>query len=522
MFLLIGCANVANMLLARGVNRQREMGIRMAVGAGASRIRRQLLTESCVLATLGGIAGYCLTVIAWKVLPAVAPTSVPRLSAARADAKVFAFSLAIAGANGILFGMAPAFRAIRNRVVPGRASTVPVTLAGSRDRLRGLLVAIEMGLAATLVVVGGQLLASFVSLLRTDPGFAADRVLASVIIPDQARYNTPELRGQLYRRILEAVRRAPGIESAGTIDALPFSGENHGGLIGTNNASENHNRVPAEIDIVSSGYLETMGVRRIQGEWFRDQDMTDSDSVIVNDVAAQKLWHGESPIGKLVCVYCSSNKPNDWKRVVGLVTSIRHRSLDEPPQPSLYMVSHSLEHAAFVVVRSDRPMKDVDKEIRTAVGSVDANQPVFVSATMHDLIDDSLANRRFIMGLLALAGCLALVMAAGGVYGVTSYVTSRRTQEIGVRIALGATRRDVETLVFRQGFLTALLGLVSGVILALVLVRVLRSVLVGVSANDVPHLWIEAGTVIFAAALACWVPARRASGIDPAIALRQE
>jgi len=523
MFPLIGCANVANMLLARGVTREREMGIRMAVGAGTARILRQLLTESCVLATLGGIAGYCLTVTTWKLLPAVFPTSIPRLSAARADWKIFTFSLAIAVANGILFGMAPAFRAIRNRIVPGRELTV--RMARPRDRLRGLLVAVEMGLAAALVVVGGQLLASFISLVRTDPGFAADRVLASVVIPDQTRYATAELRRQLYRRILDAVRLSPGIESAGTIDALPFSGENHGGLIGMGNSgvSESHDRVPAEIDLVSTGYLEAIGVRLIRGEWFREQDMSDSgDSVIVNDIAAQRLWPSENPIGKLMCVYCSSKKPNDWKRVIGVVSAVRHRSLDEPLQPSVYIASHSLENAAFVVVRSDRPMKEVDKDIRNAVANVDTNQPVFVSTTMHDLIDDSLANRRFIMGLLACAGCLALVMATGGVYGVTSYITSRRAHEIGVHIALGATRRDVETLVFRQGFLSALIGLVSGLMLALILMRILRSVLVGISSEEFQYVGIEAGAVILAAALACWVPARRASRIDPAIALRQE
>jgi len=382
-----------------------------------------------------------------------------------------------------------------------------------------------MGLAAALVVVGGQLLASFISLVRTDPGFAADRVLASVIIPDQTRYATAELRGQFYRRLLDGVRLSPGIESAGTIDALPFSGENHGGLIGVANAaaSESGDRVPAEIDLVSTGYLEAMGVRLIRGEWFREQDMSDSgDSVIVNDIAARRLWPGESPLGKLMCVYCSSTKSNEWKRVVGVVSGVRHRSLDEPLQPSVYMASHSLENAAFIVVRSDRPMKEVEKEIRNAVAGVDTNQPVFVSTAMHDLIEDSLANRRFILGLLACAGCLALVMAAGGVYGVTSYITSTRTQEIGVHIALGASRRNVEAVVFRQGFFNALIGLVSGLALALVLMRVLRSVLVGISSGPFQYLWIEAGTVILAAALACWVPARRASRIDPAIALRQE
>lgn len=524
MFLLIGCANVANMLLARGVNRQREIGIRMAVGAGGGRIFRQLLTESSVLAIAGGIAAYLLTVVAWKVLPVIFPVSVPRLSAARADWKILAFSLAVASCNGILFGIAPAFRALRNRAIPSRGWTIYTAMSGSRDRLRGVLVAIEMGMAATLVIVGGQLLASFVSLIRTDPGFTANRVLASVIIPDQTRYATPEQRGLLYRRILDVVRTIPGIESAGAIDALPFSGENHGGLIGTaTGAHEADDRVPAEINLVSTGYLETMGVRLIQGEWFRDQDMSrTTDSVIVNDMAARRLWPGRSAIGKPICVYCPPHGPQSWKRVIGVVSTMLHRALDQSPLPSVYMASESLENAAFIVVRSNRPMKDVEKQVREAVASIDANQPVFVSTTMQGLIDDTLADRRFIMGLLAAGGFLALMMAAGGVYGVTSYMTSRRAQEIGVRIALGATRRNVEALVFGQSFFVSLMGLLSGLVLALILIRVLQSVFAGLNSGHLNDLWIEIGVVVLSAALACWLPARRAAKIDPATALRQE
>lgn len=524
MFLLIGSANVANMLLARGLIRQREIGIRMAVGARKAHILRQLLTESCVLAVLGGIFAYLLTIIAWKVLPAMFPVSVPRLSTAHPAGKVLAFSLVVSICNGILFGIAPAIRALRNPAVHGQGWSIYAAMTGSRDRLRGVLVAIEMGMAAALVLVGGQLLASFISLIRTDPGFAADRVLASVIIADPTRYETDVQRGQLYQCVLDAVRVAPGIESAGAIDALPFSGENHGGLIGTPDFGvQGNDGVPAEIDLVSTGYLETMGVRLIQGDWFRDQDMIHtSDSVIVNDVAAQRLWPAQRAIGKLICVYCSPSRPQKWKHVIGVVSSMRHKSLDQTPPPSVYMASDSLENAAFIVVRSNRPMADVEKQIRAAVASVDANQPVFVSTTMQELIDDTLADQRFVMGLLAGAGFLALLMAAGGVYGVTSYLTSRRTQEIGLRMALGATPRNVQVLLFGQSFFASLIGLISGLLLALILMRVLRSVLVGLNAGHGGDLWIEAGTVVLAAALACWLPAQRAAKIDPAAALRQE
>ena len=517
MFLLIGCANVANLLLARGLSRQREIAIRIAIGAGQRRIVRQLLTESCVLAGVGGIGGYILTVIAWNLLPAVAPVSIPRLAAARADWQVFAFALAIALLNGVLFGMMPALRSGRTSATSAQDLRAHAGIAG-RDRIRGVLVTIEVALAVSLVVIGGQLLASFVGLLRTDPGFDAKHVLASVIIPAGDRYHTPEQHGLLFRRILDAVRVLPGVESAGTIDALPFSGENHGGLI-----SGGELQTAAEVDVVSAGYLQTMGVRLTEGRWFVDDDMKESgDGVILNNIAASHLWPGTSAIGKRICVGCSPEEPNKWKRVLGVVSSIRHAAMDEPQGASVYLAASALENAAFLVVRSDRPTAEMERAIRQSIAQVDPNQPVFLSASMQTLIGDSLADRRFIMGLLAVTGCLALAMAAAGVYGLASYVTSRRTQEIGVRMALGATRSDVEALIFRQGFLSAAAGLGIGLGSTLVLMRLAGGVLAGLNYGNFGNIGIEVGFVSLTAAIACWLPARRAAKIDPMAALRQE
>src|SRR5215472_11028232 len=221
LFLMIGCSNVANLLLARGLARQKEIAVRLAIGAAPARIVRQLLTESCVLALLGGLGGYLLAAAAWKVLPAVASVSIPRLAAARADGSVFGFALLLATVNGILFGMAPALRLAQGR-----------TAAGRRDTMRATLVVAEVALAVVLVVTGGQLLGNFLRLMATNPGFQADRVLASVVLAAPERYRGPEKRAALYRRILDGVRAIPGVEKAGTVDALPFSGENHGGFVG--------------------------------------------------------------------------------------------------------------------------------------------------------------------------------------------------------------------------------------------------------------------------------------------------
>jgi predicted permease len=346
-----------------------------------------------------------------------------------------------------------------------------------------------------------------------------------VVIPAGDRYQTPEQQGMLYRRILDSVSLLPGVESAGTVDALPFSGENHGGLISSNEAGalEQHDQSAAEIDVVSADYLQTMGVRLVEGRWFREDEMKESaDVAIVNDITASRLWPGTNAVGKRICVYCSPEKPNNWQRVIGGVSSIRHAGMDGPQGESVYLAAGALENAAFLVVRSGRLTGDMEKAIRRSIAAVDPNQPVFLSASMQTLIEDSLADRRFIMGLLAVIGCLALAMAAAGVYGVATYITSRRTQEIGVRMALGATPENVEALVFRQGFFTAAIGVAIGLGLTLVLMKVLRGVLAGLESGSLGQIWIEVGLVLLTAAVACWLPARRAAKIDPMAALRQE
>jgi hypothetical protein len=285
--------------------------------------------------------------------------------------------------------------------------------------------------------------------------------------------------------------------------------------------------VSAEIDIAGGEYLQTMGVRLAEGRWFHEEEMrASSDAAIVNDVAAHRLWPGASAIGKQICVDCTPENPGNWKRVIGVVSSVRHAALDGPAPASVYLSGGALESAVFLVVRTNRPgyssSRDLEKAIRRAIAAVDPNQPVLLSASMRSLIADSVADRRFIMSLLAVTGCLALLMSVAGVYGVTSYTTSRRTREIGVRMALGATPGNVHALIFRQGFLTVATGLAVGLGLTLALMRALRGVLVGLASGNPSHLWIAAGLVSLTAGIACWVPARRATGIDPMSALRQD
>ena len=523
LFMLIGCANVANLLLAQGFTRQREIAVRLAIGAGHGRIIRQLLTESCVLAVLGGLGGYLLTAVAWKILPALAPRSIPRLAAAQAGTSIFGFALALAIINGILFGIAPALRLARRKdaiTLGGFGSRGAAS--GKRDQVRSSMVAAEVALSVMLVVIGGQLLGSFMRLVATDPGFQADRILASVVLPAPERYKGPEQRGLFYRRILDAVRALPGVESAGTVDALPFSGENHGGLVSSSESSAAQ-QLTAEIDVTGGEYLQTMGIHLIEGRWFREEEMSASnDAAIVSQLVASRLWPGASAVGQRICVYCTPEDPHNWKRVIGVVSNASHAALDEREKGNVYLAAGAMQKSVFLVVRTTRPTQEMERAIRRAIAAIDPNQPVLLSASMRDLIADSLGDRRFIMTLLDITGCLALLMSAAGVYGVISYMTSRRTQEIGIRMAVGATPGDVCLLIFRQSFLTVVIGLAVGLGAALVSIRFLRSVLVGLESGHAADTWIAASVVIVTAGIACWIPARRATRTDPISALRQE
>ncbi|HTQ57274.1 MAG TPA: ABC transporter permease [Bryobacteraceae bacterium] len=516
LFMLIGCANVANLLLARGITRRREIAVRLALGARRSRIIRQLLTESCVLAVAGGAGGFLLALAAWKILPALAPVSIPRLASAHADGAVLAFALAVAAINGILFGLAPALRAGLEGGFGSRGAA-----AARHDRLRSALVAAEVALSVLLVVTGGRMLDSFARLIATDPGFQSGPVLASVVLPAIERYPDPAQRALFYQRILEAVRALPGVESAGVVDALPFSGENHGGYVSAGNSADSP-RLISEIDVVGGDYLQSLGIRLLAGRWFRDEDMRAGGGALVNLAVARRLWPGRKAVGQRLCVACTPEHPDNWKRVIGVVSSASHAALDEPEKGNVYLAAGAMRSAVFLTVRTRRPAGEMALAIRRAIAALDPNQPVLLSATLRELISDSVAGRRFIMLLLAVTAVLALMLSAAGVYGVISYTTSLRTPEIGIRMAVGAAPRHVFALVFRQAFATAGIGLILGLGTALAAGRALRTVLTGLDPGHAAPIWIAVAIVTATAALACWIPARRATRVDPVAAIRHD
>jgi len=392
---------------------------------------------------------------------------------------------------------------------------------GQRDWLRGGLIAAEIAITVTLVVTGGRLLGNFVALLRMDPGFTQDRVLAAVVLPQPDRYPNPAARALVYRRFLEVAREIPGVLIAGTVDALPFSGENNGGFVTTRTEDITNRRwqMVAEVDTVGGDYLAAMGARLEEGRWFHDEE---KDTAIVSDVTARKLWPGESAIGKRLCVFCTPEQPDNWKRVVGVTSSMRHLGLEGDAEGSVYLAGNAMRRAQFLVVRTERPANEYQEALRRAVASVDPQQPVLLSASMQTLVRDSLAARRFLMMLLAATDGLALAMSAAGVYGVMAYTTSRRTQEIGIRMALGAAPRNVHGLVFREGFTSVAAGLAIGGGTTAAAEKVLRAFLPGLTGGGSGDIWLAAALVVSTAALACWIPSRRAMLVDPMVALGLE
>jgi predicted permease len=526
LFLLIGCSNVANLLLARSLARRHELAVRSALGASRWRILRQLMTESCVLAAAGGVLGYLLAFGAWRALPAVVPQNVPRLAEAAVDWRVFLFALAAAIGNGVLFGIAPAWDGAGVEAGEGlRGTGGRGWTSGVRDRARTAIVIAEVAFTVVLVVAGVQLGYAFVHLMSGGVGFEPKGLLASIIVPQGPEYQNAGHWEAFYRRLVDRARALPGVESAGVVDALPFSGENNGAYVRTDDmpASVAKDREIAEYDLVSAEYLQTLGVRLLRGRWFtRAEEDRAPDAVLIDERAARTFFSGRDPVGRRICVNCTEGQAPDWKRVIGVVSSIRHASLDAAPDAEIYAAGGALTAAQFLVLRVRGRATDLVTPLRELVTGIDPAVPVYLSAEMTALIGDSVQDRRFLVLLLALTAMLALLLAAGGLYGVVSYTASMRTREIGVRMALGASRGDVRSLVLLDAMGMTAGGVAIGVAGAIAATRVLSGMLAGLGPAGAGSVIFGAGIVTVTAAAASLIPARRAMRVDPMVALRHE
>jgi putative ABC transport system permease protein len=517
---LMVCANIANLLLARGDVRRKEMAIRQSLGASRFRLVRQALTESLLLALTGGVAGALLAAWSLKLLLNLSPHYIPRLGESRIDAATLLFTLAVTVVAGLLFGALPAWRSARvdlNETLKQTAGR-----AGSwRRSMRApgnLLVSLEIALALALTLGAGLLINSFARLMMVEPGLRANGVTVAAIPSNVA----------FFRRVIERLEAAPGVEAAASSNGLPLTTHGHGDYLmieGQPRTAPNDPSAFTRAHFVSSNYLEALGLHLLRGRFLAADDTAASIPVaVINETAARRFWNGEDPIGKRFSF--SFGRPEGqgiWRQIVGVVKSTRHTGLDKEPSAEVYVpIEQQSWSQDMLFVRSSLQKVDVARIIRQAVAAVDRNQAIYFITSMEDLLSDSVSARRFTMSLLGGFSALALALAMMGVYGVVSYTVAERTPEIGIRIALGAQGRDVLRMMLAQGLKPVVIGSVIGLLAALALSRALSSLLYGVTATDPATFAIVVLLLSFAALLACWLPARRATKVDPMVALRRE
>jgi predicted permease len=528
--LLIACANVANLLLARAEARQREIAVRVALGAGGLRMVRQLLTESFVLTGAGAIAGLSLAYAGVKLVAWWNPASIPRVAAVQVDGRVLLFTAVVALASALIFGVAPALRAIRPDLTASlKDGSHSASTGGARQRFRSTLVVVEMALAVVLLVGAGLMLRSLWALQRVELGFDPTNVLTMRVSLPQASYETPEQVVSFYERVLDRVRQMPGVRRAGAVRALPL-GSTIGdfGLRIEGFTPPPGTNAKGDWQIVTDGYVEAMGERLVRGRTITRADTANSILVaLVNEEMARRYWPGRDAIGGRLKVGNNPGRP--WVTVVGIVKDVRHNGIAEIVKEKFY-VPHTQWHkstgnpirAMTLVIKSDGDPVHLVAPIRQAIRSLDGSLPIADVRTMEDVVAATLSTPRFTGALLGIFACLALALSAIGIYGVLSYVVSRRTREIGIRLAIGAGRAEVVRLILRNGLTLALSGLVLGLILAAWASRLMGSLLHDVTPQDPATFAAVAGTLGAVAIVASLVPARRAMRVDPVIALRAE
>jgi putative ABC transport system permease protein len=527
--LLTACANVANLLLARGSARQRELSVRAALGASRLRVIRQLLVESSVLAIAGGALGCLIAEWGLDALLRLAPQDVPRLSQASLDGAVLAFTIGVSLFTGVLFGLAPAWRLSRPDLVNDLKTGGRGQSAGrSSNRLRSTLLVAEVALALLMVTGAGLMLRSIVSLQRVSPGFQTDGVLTFGIMLPNTRYPQPK-QGPFFQQALQRIRAIPGVEGAATVDCVPLYGGCWGSIftIEGRPVPSNADLPHAEFNSVSAGYFETMKTPLVAGRFFNEQDTEDSTKVVViNQTMAHHMWPGENPIGKRIRQGYPQS-PGPLREVVGVVGDMQRYELDHQPFDEVYFVlTQSSAAGTSLVVRTagqsgGSPMAMLPA-IAEAIHGIDKDQPLANPKPMAALLADTLAQRKFSTILLAVFAALALTLAGVGIYGVTAYSVTLRTQEVGIRMAVGAQQRDVLRLVLRQGLQQALAGVAAGLAASAALTWLIASLLYGVEARDPLTLAAASATLVTVALVACYLPARRAAKLDPMVALRVE
>lgn len=518
---LIACANLANLLLARSTVRSKEMAIRAAIGAGRSRLVRQMLTESLLLGALGGAAGLLLAVWGVQALAAIGTKVIPELTDVSIDLRVLGFTAAISLLSGIVFGMAPAAQvSIGSLAGALRASARGASDSAGRKIFRDLLVISEMALASVLLISAGLLINSFWRLRGVHPGFDANNVLTANISMPAAKYTFGQQRASFVREALTQLRRLPGVRYASAVSVLPESADFNQMTMDIQGRVFARGETPNldQYD-VTPDYFRELNIPLLEGRLTSEHDDAQHLNVaLINQTAARRLWPGQNPLGARV----HTGAPQEpWRTIVGVVGDVYQYGLDSPKTMQLYYPFD--QDAGFdltFLVRSDSNPAALGSAVRQAVFSVDKDQPLSDIAPLEQVLADSMAGRRFSTLLLMLFASLALALAAVGIYGVVSYTVTQRTNEFGIRMALGARTGDIMALVIRQGALLISAGTLIGLAASFAMTRLLGSLLFGVSATDLPTFGIVSLLLDSAALAACFLPARRAASVDPLLALR--
>ena len=518
--LLIACANVANLLLARAAARRKEIAVRLALGAGPWRIARQLLTESLLLSWLGGAFGLLLA--AWmeqgiRLLGA----QLPRIERVAMDSRVLGFTLLTTIFTGLVFGLAPALQASRPDVNETLKDGGRGGLGTNHSWLRQGLVVAEVALSLALLVGAGLLLKSFWRLQQVEPGFDARNVLSLEFMPSRTKHPSDSLAA-FYQQTLESIQSLPGVKSAALVNNLPLSGRRSSELYrieGRPEARSMADAIVGDYHVVSPGYFQTLGIPLLRGRVFTESDGAGTPGVaLINQAFAERYWPGEDPLGRRLQIDFNRR----WVTVTGIVGNVRQSGLQDEASPHVYVSYRQSPESRFLLVRTTADPLSLVGMVRTRMQAIDANLPVYNIRTMEDLLAASFAQRRLNLLLLGAFAAIALALTVIGLYGVISYSVTERQRELGIRLALGAQAHDVLKLVLREGLQLALMGTAIGLAAAFGLTRLMRNLLYGVSATDPLTFTNVALLLMIVALVACWIPARRATQVDPMIALRCE
>jgi putative ABC transport system permease protein len=522
--LLIACVNVANLMLAKAAARGREIAIRAALGAGRWRIIRQLLCESLTLALIGGALGLLAAYWLVDLLKALSPDGTPRLDETRLDGRVLLFSLGVSALTGMLCGLAPALQASKNDLnLTLREAGAGNKASAGGGRTRSALVVAEIAIALTLLIGAGLLMRSFVRLQSVDPGFTPAGVLTARISLPVASYASSEKAAVFFNQLHERLQALPGVQSVAFGSSVPMTGVNTDtSFTIEGRPSPSPDQQPAAwTSAVSHDYFRTLGIQLRAGRAFDDRESTQAPSaVVISDSMARRYWPNESPVGKRIGF---GRQPEQWSEIIGVVADVHHFGLSTDARPTFYFSSRQRPRNIMTLVMRGRSAPlDFVAAVRQEVQALDPNLAISSVQPLERLVADSIAAPRFVLLLFGSFACVALLLAGLGIYGVMAYAVTQRTRELGIRLALGAQTRDVLRLVVGEGMKLTLLGLALGLAVAFGLTRLMKDLLFGVSATDPLTFLAIALLLALVALLACWIPARRATKVDPVIALRTE